>query len=53
MGGIGGEVGASAVKHRGTLQGVEKCARTRTVLTVYVVQMGVRLISSRRLVLHK
>ena len=53
MGGIGAEVGASAVWHWGTLQGVEKCAQTRTVLTVYVVQWGVKLISGRRLVLHK
>src|SRR3712207_8518927 len=32
-GGIGGEVGTSAVWHWGMLQGVEKCARTRTMLT--------------------
>ena len=44
-GGIGGEVGASAVRHLGMLQGVEKCARTRTVLMVCVVLWGVRLIS--------
>ena len=33
MGGIGEEVGASAVWQCGTLQGDEKCAWTRTVLT--------------------
>ena len=53
VGGIGGEVGASAVQHLSMLQGVEKCAWTRTVLTVCVVVWGVRLISSRRPVLHK
>ena len=34
MEGIGGGVGASAVRCQGTLQGVEKCAWARTVLTV-------------------
>ena len=41
MWGIGAEVGASAVWRWGMLQGVEKCAWTRTVLTVYVVQRWV------------
>ena len=49
MGAIGGEVGASTVWHQGTLQGVEKFAWTRTVLTVCVFLCGVRLISGRRL----
>ena len=53
FGGIGGEVGASAVWHQGMLQGGGKCGRTRTVLTVCVVLWGVRLISGRRPVLHK
>ena len=51
--GIGAEVGASVVWQWSMLQGVEKCAWTRTVLTEYVVQRGVRLISSRKLVFHK
>ena len=53
MGGIGGEVGASAVRCWGMLQEVEKCVQTRTVLMVYVVLCGVKLISSKRPVLHK
>ena len=53
MGVIGGEVRASAVGHQDMLQGVGKCARTKIVLIVCVVLGGVRLISSRRPVLHK